>query len=128
MSGKCLVGTNVIIRLLRADEHSIALFDQADIICIPVIVAGELFYGAQKSTQKQENKAIFSNFLSHYEVVEVDLPIAQAYGDIKAQQKKDGITIPENDLWIAATAKANQYTLITYDGHFSKINDLQILS
>ena len=128
MSGKCLVDTNVIIRLLRADEHSIELFNKADSICIPVIVAGELFYGAQNSTLMEENVDIFSNFLSQYEVVEVDLPIAQTYGAIKAQLKKDGITIPENDLWIAATAKAKQYTLISYDGHFAKIDGLRVIN
>ena len=72
--------------------------------------------------------ANFLNFLSQYEIIGVDLPIAQSYGEIKAQLKKDGITIPENDLWIAATAKANQYTLISYDGHFTKIDGLRVIS
>ena len=127
MNGKCLVDTNVIIRLLRADERSIELFNQANSISIPVVVAGELFYGAENSTLKQENLSIFSDFLSQYEVIKVDLQIAQTYGGIKAQLKKDGLTIPENDLWIAATAKARQYTLITFDGHFSKIDGLQVI-
>ena len=43
MNGKYLIDTNVIIKLLRSDERSIELFNQADSICIPVIVAGELF-------------------------------------------------------------------------------------
>ena len=128
MNGKCLVDTNVIIRLLRADERSIELFNQADSISIPVVVAGELFYGAENSTLKQENLTIFSDFLSQYEVIEVDISIARAYGEIKAQLKKDGFTIPENDLWIAATAKARQYTLITFDDHFTKIDGLQVIS
>ena len=128
MNGKCLADTNVIIRLFRADERSIELFNQTDNICIPAIVAGELFYGAQKSALKRENMANFSNFLSQHEIVEVDIPVAQAYGEIKAQLQKDGITIPENDLWIAAIAKANQYKLITFDGHFAKIDGLQVIS
>jgi len=35
MSGRCLADTNVIIRLLKSDEHSIALFDEADNLSIP---------------------------------------------------------------------------------------------
>jgi predicted nucleic acid-binding protein len=128
MNGKCLVDTNVIIRLLRSDKRSIELFDQADSISIPVIVAGELFYGAHKSTRKQENLEIFSDFISQYELIEVDLSISQVYGEIKAQLKKNGINIPENDIWIAAIAKVNEYTLLTYDEHFSKIDGLQVLS
>ena len=46
MNGKCLVDTNVIIRLFRADEHTIELFNQASSICVSAVVAGELFYGA----------------------------------------------------------------------------------
>ena len=128
MNGKCLVDTNVIIRLLRADARSVELFDQADRIYIPAIVAGELFYGAENSTQKQENIKIFSEFLSQYQIVGVNLSIAKLYGEIKAQLKMAGKTIPENDLWIAATAKSYQYTLITFDDHFSDIEGLHIMS
>ena len=127
MSGKYLVDTNVIIRLLRSDKRSIELFDQADIINIPVIVAGELFYGAKNSTNKQENFEILSDFLSQYEIVDVDYSVSQVYGDIKTQLKRIGVNIPENDLWIAAIAKSYLYTLISFDDHFSKIEGLQVL-
>jgi len=50
MNGRYLVDSNVIIRLLRSDDRSVELFDQADNIYIPAIVAGELFYGAQNSS------------------------------------------------------------------------------
>jgi len=128
MNGKYMVDTNVVIRLFRADERSIELFEQADSICIPVVVAGELLYGAENSTQKRENLDIFSDFLSQYEVVEVDLSIARTYGEIKAQLKKDGINIPENDLWIAATAKTRHCTLITFDSHFAKVDGLRVVN
>ena len=48
------------------------------------------------------------------------------YGEIKTQLKRDGCTIPENDIWIAATAKAYQYTLMTFDKHFHNILGLEI--
>ena len=128
MNGKFLVDTNVIIRLLRSDERAIELFNQAESICIPVVVAGELFYGAEKSTRQQANARIFSEFISQYEVIEVDTAIAQKYGAVKAELKKLGLAIPENDLWIAATAIARQYTLISFDGHFSRINGLRVVA
>jgi tRNA(fMet)-specific endonuclease VapC len=128
MNGKCLVDTNVIIRLLRSDERSVALFDNADEIFIPAIVAGELFYGAQNSARKQENLNIFNDFISQYEIAEVNADVANVYGEIKAQLKRDGINIPENDLWIAAVAKHNNFTLLTFDAHFSRIAGLRVLS
>ena len=128
MNGKYLVDTNVIIRLLNSDQRSVELFDMADEIYIPVIVAGELYYGAENSTKKQENTQIFSDFISQYSVVDIELPITKVYGEIKAQLKSGGFTIPENDLWIAATAKHHQFTLITFDNHFSNINGLHVIS
>ncbi|MCL1849343.1 MAG: PIN domain-containing protein [Clostridiales bacterium] len=126
MNGEYLVDTNIIIRLLHADERAIALFNEAKKICIPAIVAGELYYGAQNSTLMQENLDIFNDFLSQYEIVNVNLAIAETYGEIKAQLKKAGLNLPENDLWIAATAKTNQYTLLTNDSHFLGIEGLQV--
>ena len=126
MNGNYVVDTNVIIKMLKADERAVELFEQAEKVDIPVIVAGELIYGAENSTRKQENLNIFSDFLSQYNIIEVDLQIAQVYGEIKAQLKRDGLTIPENDIWIAATAKTKHYTLLTFDGHFSQINGLNV--
>jgi tRNA(fMet)-specific endonuclease VapC len=125
--GKYLADTNVIIRLLRADEYTIALFNQANRICIPAIVAGELFYGACKSPKKRTNIDILADFLSQYEIIVVDETIARVYGEIREQVRKDGYTLPENDLWIAASAKAYQYTLITFDTHFKNVDGLHII-
>ena len=128
MNGNYIVDTNVISKLLRADKRAIELFDNAENIKIPIIVAGELFYGAENSSKKQENLDIFSDFLSQYEIIEIDLAIAKTYGEIKAQLKNDGFTIPENDIWIAATAKNYECTLISFDNHFSQVNNLQVIS
>ena len=64
MAGDFLVDTNVVIKLLNGDECSSELFNQVNSIYIPVIVAGELFYGAENSTRMHENHEIFDNFLS----------------------------------------------------------------
>jgi tRNA(fMet)-specific endonuclease VapC len=32
--------------------------------------------------------------------------------------------IPDNDLWIAATARQHELTLVSRDSHFSEIPDL----
>ena len=128
MAGDYLVDTHVVIKLLNGDERSSELFNQSNSIYIPVIVAGELFYGAENSTRIHENHEIFDDFLSQYEIIDVDLSIAEVYGRIKTQLKKDGMTIPENDLWVAATAIAYQFTLITYDQHYSKTNGLNVIS
>jgi len=122
-----IIDTNVIIKLLGGDEHAAEIFAGNENISVPVIVAGELFYGAYKSTRKEENMKLFADFLSNYPLLPVNGEIAVLYGEIKTNLLKNGFTIPENDIWIAATAKAYRCVLITFDSHFDSIEGLNIL-
>ncbi len=49
---------------------------------------------------------------------------AEFYSTIKAALTKKGNPIPENDIWIAATARQHNLTLVTGDGHFDKVQHL----
>jgi tRNA(fMet)-specific endonuclease VapC len=66
------------------------------------------------------------DFLSQYTIISIDKDIAKSYGEIKAELVKKGSPIPENDIWIAATAKTHQFVLSTFDAHFSNIEGLQV--
>jgi len=39
---------------------------------------------------------------------------------------KKGKPIPENDIWIAAIAIQQNLSLVTFDKHFSDVEDLQL--
>lgn len=121
-----LIDTNVIIKLLNGDKNTIEIFEKIDDVYISAISAGELYYGAEKSSRKDENIALFSEFLSEYIVAEIDEKISKCYGEIKACLVKRGINIPENDVWIAATAVSNDYVLFTYDEHFKSIENIKL--
>jgi predicted nucleic acid-binding protein len=69
---------------------------------------------------------LFKNFLAEYSILEIDEIISDTYGEIKADLVKRGINIPENDIWIAATAINYKFKLITFDEHFKNIRDLNI--
>lgn len=57
-------------------------------------------------------------------------PIPETAGDhyasIKLTRQRKGLTLDENDLWIAATAAALAATLITRDSDFQKIEGLSV--
>jgi len=125
MSGS-LIDTNVIIKLLNGDEQTIELFDKLEDIHISVITVGELFYGAQKSSRANENMLLFSDFLSEYKIIKIDENVSDAYGKIKAELVRQGVNLPENDIWISATAVYYNFTLISYDKHFKYVNNLVI--
>ncbi|MEM9261332.1 MAG: PIN domain-containing protein, partial [Bacteroidota bacterium] len=51
---------------------------------------------------------------------------AKIYAEIKYKLRKKGRPIPENDIWIAATAMQFDLTLITKDKHFKEIEGLKL--
>ena len=123
MSGN-LVDTNVIIKVLNGNIEAVELFDSLDKVCFSVITVGELMYGAQKSSRKDENIALFESFISEYPIVNIDENISRIYGEIKVELVGKGINIPENDLWIAATAICKDLRLVSFDQHFKNISQL----
>ena len=120
MSGSA-IDTNVIIKFLNGDEKARQIFDENQDIAIPVTVVGELSFGACKSARRQENLELFNGFVSQYSILPIDKTVADIYGEIKASLASKGINLPENDIWIAATAKANNRKIISFDAHFSHI-------
>lgn len=126
MSGS-LIDTNVIIKVLNGNTEAVNLFDSLEDVYISVITVGELVYGAQKSSRKSENMTLFESFLSEYPIVEINNKISRIYGEIKAELVSKGINIPENDLWIAAIAICNEYSLVTFDQHFENISKLRLV-
>ena len=53
-----------------------------------------------------------------------DNEIAERYGYVKAELKKKGTPIPENDIWIAAAALETGARLISYDADFDSVGGL----
>ena len=123
-----MLDTNVIIKYLAGDESAKRLIDNASNISVSVIVVGELQYGAQKSSKTESNLALFENFLSNFAIIPVDEDIAATYGEVKEQLRINGINTPENDIWIAATAKSRRCRLLTYDAHFKSVDGLDVAS
>jgi tRNA(fMet)-specific endonuclease VapC len=64
-------------------------------------------------------------FASGRAIVACDLDISREYGFLKQRLKEKGRPIPENDIWIAATAKRHGMILVTRDRHFGEVEDLQ---
>jgi tRNA(fMet)-specific endonuclease VapC len=124
MSGS-VIDTNVIIKMLNNDEAAISLLSGIEQAYLPVTVVGELYYGAMRSSHKQENMAVFQQVISDFEILPIDIETADSYASIKAGLVASGINIPENDLWIAACAHAHQLSLATFDGHFSHIHSIE---
>ena len=122
-----MLDTNVIIKFLAGDSSAKSLIESAFEVSVSVIVVGELKYGAHKSARKESNLALFTNFLSNFEIIPIDEDTAAIYGEVKDQLRAKGVNIPENDIWIAATAISRKNRLLTYDTHFKSISGLVVV-
>lgn len=128
MSGeKFLVDTNVIIRFFKGETELFNLFDNLENIFVSSVSVGELMYGAELSARSDFNRENYFCFCESLNVIVPDLEISKMYGKIKKQLKYGRHPIPENDIWIAATAAAVNLTLITADSDFETISGLRIV-
>jgi tRNA(fMet)-specific endonuclease VapC len=117
-NGRFLLDTNIIIALLEGEEAVLSNLDLALEVFVPAVALGEVFFGAAKSGRPQENTARVERFASGRAIVSADFDVAREYGRLKQYLKKKGRPLPENDIWIAATAKCHGMVLVTRDRHW----------
>ena len=126
MSGRFLLDTNVVIRLLEGDvsiQHRIAAGAR---VVVPPVVMGELYFGALNSTRIKDNLGRINRFLTQAVVLECNVDTAYEYGVIRSELRNKGRPIPENDVWIAASARQNQLPLVSRDAHFACVDGLSL--
>jgi tRNA(fMet)-specific endonuclease VapC len=124
MNGKRLLDTNVIVAFLTEDQQVQERLDAVPELLIPMVVMGELYYGAAHSGRPQQNVAMIETFARSCVLLGIDVETAQLYGSLKAEQRTKGRPLPENDLWIAACARQHNLVLVTRDRHFDQVAGL----
>ncbi len=127
MNGKFLLDTNIVIAFLTGDEFVIQRPDSNDQLYVSCIVIGELLYGAFNSTQIDENVDRVDEFIRDTVSVPCDNDTARVYGEIKTSLRRRGRPIPDNDIWVAATAKQHSLSLVTRDEHFGHVENLKLV-
>ena len=126
MNGSCLLDTNIVIALFAGDKKIIKHLEKVSDIRVPVIVAGELLYGALNSVRSKNNLKTLESFFQTVELINCDTETALHYAQIKKNLKDKGKPIPENDIWIAALSFQYSLPLATRDSHFAQIDNIKI--
>jgi tRNA(fMet)-specific endonuclease VapC len=126
MSGSFLLDTSVIIAFFSGEPLVVDRFNAADEILLNSVVVGELYFGAQKSARAEANLARINNLIDRIVVLACNAETAQHYGRIKNALRIKGRPIPENDIWISASALQYDLTLATRDRHFAEVDSLKI--
>src|SRR6267378_1419739 len=94
---------------------------------LSVITFGELLYGAEKSAQRAAALELLRGLAQVLPVLDLPGTAAEAYGTIRAELERKGQMIGNNDLWIAAHARAAGLTLVTNnEREFRRVSGLKV--
>lgn len=130
MTVKYLLDTNICIYIQRQKpEKVLAKFQKLKPgeASISIITWGELIYGAEKSNQRKKVLTLLDEFSVFVPVLPMPEHAGKTYGVIRSDLESKGLPIGNNDLWIAAHAKAENLILVTNnEREFKRIPGLTV--
>ncbi len=125
-----MLDTNICIYVLK--NHSDKLrhkFKAIKDICISSVSYGELCFGIENgnSNLKEERWRQLDIFTQRLLIDPLDESAGKHYGEIRAQLKKDGTPIGNNDLLIASHARSINAVLVTNNvREFNRVPNLVV--
>jgi tRNA(fMet)-specific endonuclease VapC len=124
MSGEIALDTSAAVRFLNGDitvtERILALPE----VTLPMIVVGELLFGAENSARPLQNLPRYLEFISACRAVPLGRETAKVYAKTRLALKRKGRPIPMNDVWIAAQCLEYGWVLVTDDTDFDYVDGL----
>ena len=124
-----VIDTNVLIELFEHNYQLPDMFRKYDRIHLPATVIGEYRAGITDSQLGRMNSRKLADYLKHETVDAV--PITDATAEVYAKAftalMAQGRPIPQNDMWIAASALEHGADILTYDEHFRAVPMLTVI-
>jgi tRNA(fMet)-specific endonuclease VapC len=130
MEARFLLDTNICIYIRRKKPEEVLRrfrrLRQGE-AALSAITFGELVYGAEKSAQRAAALELLRELARVLPVMGLPETAAEAYGTMRAELERKGQMIGNNDLWIAAHAKAAGLTLVTNnEREFRRVRGLKV--
>ena len=120
MAAPFLIDTNIVSELTRPAPHPavVAFLAENSDLLLSVILFHELEFGIVRAHDprrraKLQAYAIMLREQFNGRIIDVDLPIAETAGKLRAFEKARGRILTDLDAFIAATAMAKGATLVT---------------
>lgn len=99
----------------------------ANELAMSVVTLGELRYGAEKSQAREHALAALQNLATLIPIHGLPEAAGEHYGQIRADLQGKGRIIGNNDLWLAAHARAQDWILVTNNERgFLRVPGLQV--
>ena len=126
-----LVDTDWAIHALHGSPAVVQRLEELtdDGIGISIISTAELYQGVFYSNEPRANEALLLEFMSGYDVVQVDDEICRIFARERGRLKAAGTPVSDFDLLIGCTALRHDLTLLSNNRrHFTRLQGLSIIS
>ena len=124
-----LVDTDRMASYLNGRQDAIELLSSLrdEGLSISIITYGEIFDGIYLSNDPRGKERAFSQLLRRVRVLPLNRTIMKRFARIRGQLRRQGLTVHDPDLLIAATALTHDLTLVTRNvRHFQRVPDLDL--
>ena len=121
-----LFDTGALERLRRGerDAEALAIRHYPPLICAHV--AAEFLYGQLWAEVSPAAIEEARSFLRSFEILTPTFETVAIYARLRAALRRSGRTLPEPDYWVAAHAIEEAIPLVSTDGHFSAIPEVDL--
>ncbi len=130
MAARYLLDTNICIYIAKHNPPAVRerfARHAASELAMSVVTLGELRFGAEKSQARERALAAISQLASVIQVATLPESAGEHYGQIRAELQRLGQSIGNNDLWLAAHARAEGWILVTNnEREFRRVAGLQV--
>lgn len=126
---KYLVDTDWVVFYLRGREPYVSTLRglQKEGLAVSVISVAELYEGVFRAQDPQTREEGLARFLAGVVVLDVNKDVARVFGQLRAELRRQGLTVADFDLLIGSTAFYHDLLLLTNNRrHYEKIPGLQL--
>ena len=130
MAVRYLLDTNICIYIAKHNPPAVRTRFEAHRVsdlAMSVVTLGELRHGAEKSQARDKALASLTQLEASIQVAPLTETAGRHYGQIRAHLEAQGRPIGNNDLWIAAHARAEGWILVTNNAReFERVEGLVV--
>jgi predicted nucleic acid-binding protein len=123
-----LADTSVFVA--RESGRPLDLGRLPDRLAVSVITIGELRAGVLAATDvdRRDRRLVTLAGALALDPIPVDEQVANAWARLRLRLREEGLRMPVNDSWIAATAIALGVPLVTQDADHVVVRDLEVIT
>lgn len=122
-----LIDTSVLI---EAERSGAAPPIGDEDVAMSVVTVSELLHGAERGADAAQflRRAFVEQIIGAWEAIPITLPVARVHARLWAELETRGAMIDAHDLWIAATALAHGFGVVTLDRSFARVPGLRVVT